>query len=86
MRKLKKCQRRGCKHLVKKPSWLSNKRYDERKYCSRECYFNHMRENKEGWWGLRRFDFRNMKLTPDDVDAIEALKEFEYFKEDEVIY
>lgn len=45
-----------------------------------------MRENKEGWWGLRRFDFRNMKLTPDDVDAIEALKEFEYFKEDEVIY
>ena len=37
-----------------------------------------MAENKEGWW--KRLDFKNKKLTADDVNALEALKEFGYIK------
>ena len=84
MKKLKKCIAKGCSNLVKKPSWLSNARYDQRKFCCRKCYFDYMRENQSGWW-KQNFDFRNRRLTAEDLDAINALEEFGYFKDEEIL-
>ncbi len=82
IQKLKPCK--VCGKPVKKPSYLSRARYEARAYCSRNCYFNYMRKNKEGWW-KNRLDFRNRKLTPNDRDVIKALEEFGYIKKEDVL-
>lgn len=73
-----------CGKTVKKPSWLSNARYAERKYCSRTCYAKWMSTNQKGWWE-RKLDFRNRNITPDDLRAIDALVEFKYLKREEIL-
>ena len=73
---LKKC--RVCGKEIPKLRDVSRSRYGKKKYCSQKCYRHWMAENKEGWW--KRLDFKNKKLTADDVNALEALKEFGYIK------
>lgn len=74
-----------CSKEIRKPSWLSIPRYKTRFYCSRPCYAKWMRTNKQGWWGSGRLDFRNRKLTKDDLSAISALVEFDYVKKEDIL-
>lgn len=39
-----------CKKEIPKKTYESKKRYSKRKFCSTDCSYLYMKEEKIGWW------------------------------------